>query len=153
MRGTSITRRGSGQGLNTLSVCSFLILCTKPVSRAYKNRSDVNAFLATVVSTTFLNLIQFCIQCFETLLFFWTSENQEEHSGSIWPCLLFDFILFQIYLSDWLETIFKCTGKNVESTDVVIHFFWNLHSQNYCARKLIWKQTGFLKKKYSFFSL
>ena len=27
-------------------------------------------------------------------------SNQEEHSGSIWPCVLYNFIPFQIYLSD-----------------------------------------------------
>ena len=79
-------------------------------------------------------------------------SNQEEHSGSIWSCVVFDFIPFLIFLFDQLEKISRCTLINLESTDVVGKCLWNyLHSQTYYMKKTA-KKTGFYQKNTVFFS-
>ena len=67
-------------------------------------------------------------------------SNQEEHSGSIWPCVILS--LYHFKYTHPIEIFFRFTSNNVESTDVVIKC---PHSQNYYAQKNYLKKQDFVK--------
>ena len=76
-------------------------------------------------------------------------SNQEGHSGSIWPCVLFDFLSFQTYLSDKLEKILRCSSNNVKLTDVVRKCLWNCLHVKIIIKKIIWEKD-FVKTNTAF---